>query len=238
MAGHSKFKNIMHRKGAQDAKRAKIFARLSREIAIAARSSDDPTKNPHLRAVLADARSHNMPKDKIQNAIKKASSGNAGDDLESIRYEGFGPGGSAIIVEALTDNKNRTACDVRTAFGKNGGQLGETGSVSYLFEHIGYVVYKKDSENFDQAMDIALNHNAQDILEEDDHFQIIVPLEHYAALRNECLEKLGDFEMANIAWFPINTIDVSGEKAETLQKLIATLEDLDDVQNVFTNSAT
>lgn len=232
MAGHSKFKNIMHRKGAQDQKRAKVFARMSREITIAARSGADPETNPRLRAALGMARAQNMPKDKVQAAIQKASGGDRADDLIEVRYEGFGPGGSAIIVEALTDNKNRTATDVRTAFGKNGGQLGETGSVSYMFDHIGYITYK--NKNIDEAMEAALSY-AKDITEEDNIIEITSDLENFGDLRDACLKNLGDPEEIEIIFTPKSTIILSGDKKNSFEKMIDALENLDDVQNVFHN---
>lgn len=233
MSGHSKFKTIMHRKGAQDTKRAKIFAKLSREITIAARTNQDPEFNPRLRAALSMARSHNMPKDKIQAAIQKAAGGDKSDDLMEIRYEGYGIGGTAVIVEALTDNKNRTATEVRTAFAKNGGQLGESGSVAYLFDHVGYLLY--ENKNIDEVMDIALNHNAKDVEENDSMIEITVDLESFADLRDACLKTLGDPKEMEIIYMPKTTIALPEDKKTNFEKMIEVLEDLEDVQNVFHN---
>jgi len=233
MAGHSKFKNIMHRKGAQDLKRAKIFAKLSREITVAARAGNDPEFNPRLRAALALARGQNMPKDKVQVAIQKASGADKADDMAEIRYEGYGTGGAAVIVEALTDNKNRTATEVRTAFGKNGGQMGESGSVAYMFDRVGYIVYK--DKNIDQVMDVALNHNAKDVVENENFVEIIVDIDSFAELRDACLKELGDPEEMEIIYMPKANMTLSEAQRETFEKMVAALEDLEDVQNVFHN---
>ena len=233
MAGHSKFKNIMHRKGAQDLKRAKIFAKLSREITVAARSGVDPEFNPRLRAALSMARTQNMPKDKVQIAIQKASGGDKADDMVEIRYEGYGPGGAAVIVEALTDNKNRTATEVRTAFGKNGGQMGELGGVAFLFERVGFISYK--GQNFDKVMEVALNHNAKDVFEDDNIIEIIVDLDSFAELRDACLKELGDPEDIEIIYMPKASITLDDSQKDTFEKMVAALEDLEDVQNVFHN---
>lgn len=233
MSGHSKFKTIMHRKGAQDLKRAKIFAKLSREITVAARSSSDPEFNPRLRAALAMARSHNMPKDKVQAAIQKALGGDKADDMAEMRYEGYGVGGVAVIVEALTDNKNRTATDVRTAFGKNGGQLGESGNVAFLFDRVGYIAYI--NQNIDKVMEIALNNNARDVVENDDLIEIISELDNFGEIRDACLKDLGDPTEMEIIYMPKVSVTLSSEQEEIFEKMIAALEDLEDVQNVFHN---
>lgn len=222
----------MHRKGAQDLKRAKIFAKLSREITVAAKSGTDPEFNPRLRAALAMARSQNMPKDKVQLAIQKAAGGDKADDMAEIRYEGYGPGGAAIIVETLTDNKNRTATEVRTAFGKNSGQMGESGSVAFLFDRVGFISYK--GQNFDKVMDVALNHNAKDVFE-DDVTEIIVDLDSFAELRDACIKELGDPEDIEIIYMPKASITLDESQKETFEKLVVALEDLEDVQNVFHN---
>ncbi|USO02291.1 MAG: YebC/PmpR family DNA-binding transcriptional regulator [Alphaproteobacteria bacterium] len=233
MAGHSKFKNIMFRKGAQDQKRAKLFAKLSREITVVARSNPDPEKNPALRAALAMARTNNMPKDRIQTAIAKASASDKKDDLTEIRYEGYGINGSAVIVEALTDNKNRTASEIRAAFSKNGGQLGETGSVSYLFDHVGSIVYQNKSA--DEIMEVLMEYDIKDIIEEDGQVIIISTLDAFPEVRDACLEKFGDPLEMEIVFLPQNRLSLEGEKKETFQKMLFALEDLDDTHNIFHN---
>ncbi len=239
MAGHSKFKNIMNRKGAQDIKRAKIFARVGREIMVAVGTGGniDPTKNPRLRAALALARSNNMPKDNIKKAIDKALGGDTGDHMEEVVYEGYGPGGTAIIVETLTDNRNRTASEVRTPFTKFGGNLGETGSVSYLFDHLGFVMYLKAQVSFDAAFEFGADHGADDVLDEDTHIRLISSMETFAALRDACIEHFGDPEDQGLVWIPKLTVDVLTDKREQFDKLISKLEDLDDVQEVYSNAS-
>ena len=224
----------MHRKGAQDQKRAKVFAKMSRELTVAARSGADPEFNPRLRAALALARVQNMPKDKVQAAIQKASGGDKTDDLIEIRYEGYGVGGAAVIVEALTSNKNRTATDVRTAFGKNGGQLGELGSVAYMFDRVGYILY--EGKTIDVVIEVALENNAKDIEEtEDGEVEITCEVEDFAMLRDACLKKLGDPKALEIIYLPKAAIKLSPAQQETFEKMISALEDLEDVQNVFHN---
>jgi len=233
MAGHSKFKNIMFRKGAQDKKRAKLFAKLSREITITARNNPDPDSNPSLRASLVMARSHNMPKDRIQTAITKASGADKAEELAEMRYEGYGIGGSAVIVEALTDNKNRTASEVRTSFSRNGGHLGESGSVAYLFEHVGLIIYQ--NKTADEAMEALLEEDIKDITEEGEQVMITSTLDAFPKVRDACIDKLGDPLSMDIIFIPVNTVTLDDEKKETFEKMINTLEDLDDVQNIFHN---
>lgn len=238
MAGHSKFKNIMYRKGAQDTKRAKIFARVGREImvAVGAGGNTDPNKNPRLRAALALARTHNMPKDNIKKAIDKALGGDTGDHMEEVVYEGYGPGGTAIIVETLTDNRNRTASEVRTPFTKLGGNLGETGSVSYLFDHLGFVMYPKAHVSFDAAFEFGADHAADDVFDEDTHIRLVTPMETFATLRDACIDHFGDPADQGLVWLPKVTVDVPADKQEQFDKLISKLEDLDDVQEVYSNA--
>lgn len=239
MAGHSKFKNIMYRKGAQDTKRAKIFARVGREImvAVGAGGNTDPNKNPRLRAALALARTHNMPKDNIKKAIDKALGGDTGEHMEEVVYEGYGPSGTAIIVETLTDNRNRTASEVRTPFTKLGGNLGETGSVSYLFDHLGFVMYPKAQVPFDAAFEFGADHGADDVFDEDTHIRLVTPMETFATLRDACIDHFGDPEDQGLVWLPKVTVDVATDKQEQFDKLIARLEDLDDVQEVYSNAS-
>lgn len=235
MAGHSKFKNIMHRKGAQDKKRSNLFSKLSREITVAAKmGTPDADMNPRLRLAINTAKAQSMPKDNIQRAIDKAS---AGDDenYEEVRYEGYGPGGSAIIVETLTDNRNRTATAVRTAFSKNGGNLGTEGSVAHGFERLGYIEYGAEAGDEDKVLGAALEAGAQDIASSDDGHEIWTVAEDLHAVA-EALEKaLGEAKEVKLAWKPNLTVDMDEKGAGTLLKLIDALEDDDDVQTVWGN---
>lgn len=236
MAGHSQFKNIMHRKGAQDAKRARIFSKISREILVAVRSGmPDPCFNPRLRAALASARSANMPKDIIDRAIKKATGEGDHTNYEEVRYEGYGPEGVAIIVETLTDNRNRTASEIRSYFNKYGGNLGETGSVSFCFERLGLLHFDKNNFSFDQVFEAAAEIGADNIEESTESIEVICSLETFAEVRDYLLEHLGDPLEAKIIWRPLNYIDCEEGTAKTLIKLIDLLEDNDDVQNVYAN---
>ena len=236
MAGHSQFKNIMYRKGAQDAKRARIFAKISREIIVSVKSGgDEASSNPRLRAALASARGANMPRDNIDRAIKKA---NGSDDLsnyEEVRYEGYGVAGVAVIVEALTDNRNRTASEVRSTLSKNGGNLGETGSVGFSFERLGMLHFDASKFGFDQVFEAAVNAGAENVETVDDVHEVTCHMEDFAAVRDALIETLGDPREAKIMWKPLNTIVVNEDQAKTLFKIIDTLEDSDDIQNVYTN---
>ena len=234
MAGHSKFKNIMHRKGAQDAKRAKIFTRLGKELSVAVKQGVDPDGNPRLRAAISACRAANMPKDNIEKVLKKAAAGDI-NDFSEIRYEGFGPDGSAIIVEALTDNKNRTASEIRTVFNKFNGNLGENGSVSYLFERIGFILYLSSSEDLDEFIEFAIENDTMDFIDNDQSYEIITSLESFNEIREKFLDKFGDPDEANIIWKPINLIKISENSIQTVLKLINGLDDCEDVQNVFYN---
>ncbi|MDD9899996.1 MAG: YebC/PmpR family DNA-binding transcriptional regulator [Alphaproteobacteria bacterium] len=237
MAGHSQFKNIMHRKGAQDKKRAKLFNKLGREITVAARlGMPDPEANPRLRNAIAAARAANMPNDRIKRAVDSGTPG-AGDssDYEDIRYEGYGPGGVAVIVEALTDNRNRTAAEVRTAFTKSGGALGETNSVSFMFDKIGSIIFAATVADAEKMFEAAVEAGAENVESTKDGHDVTTQPEDFIAVK-EALEKVfGDAESAGIVWKPQNTIAIDGEQAEAVFKLIETLEDSDDVQNVFSN---
>jgi YebC/PmpR family DNA-binding regulatory protein len=237
MAGHSQFKNIMHRKGAQDKKRAKIFAKHIRELTVAAKSGlPDPSMNPRLRTAIAAARSDNMPKDNIDRAIKRASGEGDGEVYEEIRYEGYGPGGIAVIVETLTDNKNRTAAEVRSAFSKSGGALGETGSVSFMFDHVGQVVFDASEIDGDAIFEVALEAGAENVESDDQLHEITCALEDFNDVRDALEEKFGEPQEAGIIWKAQNTIPVeTEEKANSVFKLVDVLEDNDDVQKVSAN---
>lgn len=234
MAGHSKFKNIMHRKGAQDAKRSKLFSKLAREITTAAKGSPDPNFNPRLRAVIATAKAASMPRDNIERALKKAEGGDA-ETYEEVRYEGFGPGGVAIIVEALTDNRNRTATDVRTAFSKNGGNVGSSGSVSHGFERLGLINYPASAGDADKVFEAALEAGADDVESTEDGHEIWTAADALHEVVKALEPVLGDVEGAKLAWRPKEWVEVGADTAQQLLKMIDALEDLDDVQNVYGN---
>jgi YebC/PmpR family DNA-binding regulatory protein len=236
MAGHSQFKNIMYRKGAQDKKRAKLFSRLSRELAVAARSGlPDPDSNPSLRTAIAAARAANMPKDNIERAIKKAVGGEDEANYEEIRYEGYGPGGSAIIVEALTDNRNRTASEVRTAFGKHGGTLGESNSVSFLFDRVGQIVYDPEAGSSDEIFEAAVEAGADNVETTEDGHEITCAPDDFSGVRDNLVESLGPPREAQLVWKPLSTVEIEDLDAENLLKLLDALDDSDDVQQVSAN---
>ncbi|MCA8906518.1 MAG: YebC/PmpR family DNA-binding transcriptional regulator [Rhodospirillaceae bacterium] len=236
MAGHSQFKNIMHRKGAQDAKRAKVFTKLTKEIVVAAKQGmPDPAMNPRLRGAIAAARAANMPKDRIDKAISKATGGGDDTDYTEIRYEGYGPSGVAIIVEALTDNRNRTASEVRSLFSKHGGTLGETNSVSFMFDRVGEVSYPAEVADHDTVLEAAIEAGADDVQSGDDGHVITTAVEDFAAVRDALEEALGPPEEAGLVWRPQTTVAVDEEPAGTLLKLLDALDDNDDVQKVHAN---
>jgi YebC/PmpR family DNA-binding regulatory protein len=235
MAGHSQFKNIMHRKGAQDAKRAKVFAKLAREIEVAARSSPDPDQNPRLRTAILAARGMNMPNDRIKRAVDKASGGGDADNYEEVRYEGYGPGGVAVIVETLTDNRNRTASEVRSAFAKHGGNLGETNSVAFMFDQIGEVIYPADKASADEMFEAALEAGASDVESIGNTHEIICATEDFGQVAEALDAKFGAAEIAGLNWKPQTTVDLTADTARTVLKLIDVLDDNDDVQRVATN---
>ncbi|OJW53956.1 MAG: transcriptional regulator [Alphaproteobacteria bacterium 41-28] len=235
MAGHSQFKNIMYRKGAQDKKRAKVFTKIIRELTTSARMSPDPDANPRLRQAIIAARAANMPKDTMERAIKRGAGGEDTTDYVEVRYEGYGPAGVAVIVEALTDNRNRTAGEVRAAFTKFGGNLGETNSVSFMFDHTGIIRYPKDNIDFDTFFETALEAGAQNIEEADKTYEVECSLEDFSKVRDALIIKFGDPEGAELIWKPQTTAPVDEEKASSLLKLIDVLEDNDDVQAVFAN---
>jgi len=237
MAGHSKFKNIQHRKGAQDKKRAKIFTRLVKEIITAAKSGQpDPEFNPRLRTAIIAAKTMNLPKERIDRALSQATNPQDGNDYVEIRYEGYAPGGIAIIVEALTDNKNRTASDVRSSFTKYGGNLGETGSVSFMFDHYGIITYPAENLSADKVLEVAIDAGAADVESDDDYHNIYTAIEDYNTVLEKVGAVLGAPEEACIGWKPQNLIQVTEkEKAEKLLKMIDAIEESDDVQKVFGN---
>jgi YebC/PmpR family DNA-binding regulatory protein len=235
MAGHSQFKNIMHRKGKQDSVRSKMFSKLAREITVAAKTGmPDPNMNARLRLAIQNAKAQSMPKDNIERAVKKAS-GVDGENYEEVRYEGYGPGGVAVIVEALTDNRNRTASNVRSTFTKAGGALGETGSVSFSFDRVGEIVYKAEVGNADKVMDAAIEAGADDVETTEDGHTIICGFEAMNEVSKALESVLGEAESVKAIWKAQNTVPVDEEKAQSLMKLIDTLEDDDDVQNVYSN---
>lgn len=236
MAGHSQFANIKHRKGAQDAKKAKIFTKILREITVSAKSGQpDPNFNPRLRNAIIEARNHNLPKDRVEAAIKKVIAGNDNDNFEEIRYEGYGINGVAVIVEALTDNRNRTASEVRSIFAKNGGVLGETGSVGFLFERIGIIKFLRNNMSNDVFFDIAIEAGASDVYSDEEFHIAITDPDNFINSRDFLIEKLGDSVSAKLDWKAKNTVELSYEKAQTIIKMIDALEDCDDVQNVTAN---
>ena len=236
MAGHSQFKNIMFRKGAQDKKRAKIFSRIGREITIAVKTGGgpDPASNPRLRLAIQNGRAENMPKDNIERAIKKAI-GNEADTMDEMRYEGYGPGGVALIVETLTDNKNRTAAAVRSYFSKNGGALAETGAVSFMFDHVCEIIYPLSAGSADDVLEAAIEAGADDVVSDDQRHAIYCGFEETSDVTTALTASLGDPTSANIIWKPQTLTAVGAEKGETLLKLISIIEDDDDVQNVYAN---
>ncbi len=235
MAGHSQFKNIMHRKGRQDAVRSKMFSKLAREITVAAKTgAPDPSMNPRLRLAIQNAKAVSMPKDNIQRAINKASMGDA-ENYEAVRYEGYGPGGVAVIVEALTDNRNRSASNVRAAFTKAGGALGETGSVSFLWDRVGEIGYKPEAGNADAVMEAAIEAGADDVQSDEDGHIIQCAFESVGEVSKALEASLGEAESVRIIWKPQNNVPVDEERAQSLIKLVGTLDDDDDVQNVYAN---
>jgi len=236
MAGHSQFKNIMYRKGAQDKKRAKLFGKLIREITVAARTGlPDAASNPRLRAALAASRIANMPKDNIDRAIKRAIGGDDATQYEEIRYEGYGPGGVAIIVEALTDNRKRTASEVRSAFSKHGGALGETNSVSFMFDRAGLIQFERAVGSAEVVFEAAAEAGASDVQSSSDGHDVICAPDDFSAVRDALSERFGDPREARLTWRPQTSIEVDEVQAESLLKLLDVLEDNDDIQQVAAN---
>ena len=235
MAGHSKWANIQHRKGRQDAIRAKLFSKLSKEITVAAKMGDpDPDKNPRLRLAVKEAKSSSVPKDVIDRAIKKSIQGE-GDEYEEIRYEGYGPGGVAVIVEAMTDNRNRTASNVRSTFTKNGGNLGETGSVGFMFERKGEVTYPADVADADTVFEAAIEAGAEDVESSEDGHVIWCADTDLNDVATALEAELGESESTKLVWKPRTTTDLDLDGMQKLMKLIDALEDDDDVQRVTAN---
>ncbi|HEY8564415.1 MAG TPA: YebC/PmpR family DNA-binding transcriptional regulator [Beijerinckiaceae bacterium] len=235
MAGHSQFKNIMHKKGKQDAQRSKLFSKLAREITVAAKMGlPDPAMNPRLRAAVLAARAENMPKDNIERAIKKASGADA-ESYDEIRYEGYGPGGAAVIVEAMTDNRNRTASDVRSVFTKAGGSLAETGAVSFMFDRVGLIAFDAKVADADAMLEAAIEAGADDVVSTEDGHEVTCSQGELAEVAKALEARFGEPRQSTIVWRPQNTVNVDDEAGEKLMRLVETLEDHDDVQNVFVN---
>jgi YebC/PmpR family DNA-binding regulatory protein len=235
MAGHSQFKNIMHRKGRQDAVKSRMFGKLAREITVSARLGlPDPAMNPRLRAAVLAARAENMPKDNIERAIKKATGGE-GDNYDEIRYEGYGPGGVAVIVEALTDNRNRTAGEIRATFTKSGGHLAETGAVSFMFDRVGLVEYDGKAASADAMLEAAIDAGANDVIFNEAGHEVYTTPEALRDVAKALEAKFGEPRKAALVWKPQNTVSVSDEHGEKLLRLLESLTEHDDVQNVFAN---
>jgi len=236
MAGHSKFKNIQFRKDRQDSLRSKLFSKFSRDITLAAKQGlPDPAANSRLRLAIANAKAESMPKDNIDRAIKKALGGDA-DTYEEIRYEGFGPGGVGLIVEVLTDNRNRAAANVRALFGKNGGNMGDTGSVAFMFDRLGEIVYPPEAGAEEAILEAAIDAGAEDAEHDADGHIISTAFEDLAGVADALEARLGPAKATNVVWRAKSDVPVSGQDAATLMKLVAALEDDDDVQSVWTNA--
>lgn len=236
MAGHSQFKNIMHRKGRQDAMRSKLFSKLAREITVSAKMGlPDPAMNARLRAAILAARSENMPKDNIERAIKKAA-GSDGENYDEIRYEGYAPGGVAVIIEALTDNRNRTASEIRSYFTKAGGSLAETGAVSFMFDHVGAIEFDAKTADADTMMEAAIEAGADDVSTDEHGHEIITELEALRDVATALESKFGEPRKAKLIWRAQNMIAVDDEAGEKIMKLLDALEENDDVQHVYSNA--
>ena len=235
MAGHSQFKNIMFRKGKQDKERSKLFSKLSREITVASKSGlPDPAHNPRLRSAIIAAKAESMPKDNIERAIKKGQGGDA-ENYDEVRYEGRGPGGVALIVEALTDNRNRTSADVRSTFAKYGGEMGASNSVAFMFDHVGQITYPKEKGSEDAMLELAIDVGANECISTDDGHEFLTNLDDFITVRDALDAKLGAPASAGFAWRAQNMVAVKDEVAENLVKLVETLDDHDDVQHVYGN---
>ncbi|GAB6282381.1 MAG: YebC/PmpR family DNA-binding transcriptional regulator [Ignavibacterium sp.] len=237
MSGHSKWATIKRKKSAVDAKRGKIFTKLIKEITIAARQGGgDPDGNPRLRLAIDNAKSQNMPADNIERAIKKATGELEGSTFTEITYEGYAPGGVAILAEVATDNKNRTVAEIRHIFSKNGGNLGETGSVAWMFERKGVITINRNGKNEDEVLEVILDAGADDLQTEEEFFEVQTSLESFEQVRKTLTEKKFEIENASLQWIAKNLIKVTGEDAQKVMKLIEALEDNDDVQNVYSNA--
>jgi YebC/PmpR family DNA-binding regulatory protein len=235
MAGHSQYKNIMHRKGRQDAAKSKLFGKLAREITVSARlGTPDPAMNARLRAAILAARAENMPKDNIERAIKKAAGGD-GENYEQIRYEGYGPGGVAVIVEVLTDNRNRAAGEVRSTFTRSGGNLAEPGAVSFMFDHVGVIEYDANVASAEAMFEAALDAGADDVVSNESTHEVYAAQDHFGSLAKALEAKFGEPRKASLVWRPQNTVAVDDAQGEKILKLIESLNEQDDVQNVYAN---
>lgn len=235
MAGHSQFKNIMHRKGKQDAMRSKLFGKLAREITVAAKlGMPDPAMNPRLRAAVIAARAENMPKDNIERAIKKAA-GADGENYDEVRYEGYGPGGCAVIIEAMTDNRNRTASDIRSYFTKAGGNLAETGAVAFMFDRVGYIEFPLKAGSSDDMLEAAIEAGADDVVTGEESHEVYCEQTMLAEVSRALEERFGEPSKSKLVWRPQNNVAVSDEAGEKLMKMLELLEEHDDVQNVYGN---
>lgn len=237
MSGHSHSKNIMHSKNASDAKKAKIFNKIAREIMVSVKmGAPDPAHNPRLRAAIIDARTKNMPRERIERAIKAGQPGADNKaNYEEVRYEGYGPGGCALIVEALTDNRNRTASELRTAFSKNGGTMGETNSVSFMFSRIGEIIYPSEKASADDMLEAVIDAGGDNVDSDDDQHVISTSVEDFGSVRDALESKFGEPASAKLSWEPNVETPLSGDVAQQLLRLLDVLEDNDDVQNVFGN---
>jgi YebC/PmpR family DNA-binding regulatory protein len=236
MAGHSKWANIQHRKGAQDARRSKRFAKLVREVIVAARQGvPDPEHNARLRTAIVAAKAQSVPKENIERVLKKAQGGDDGESYDELRYEGFGPGGIALVVDAMTDNRNRTAAEVRSIFNKHGGALGASGSVNYLFERVGSIHYAGAAASGDEMFEAALEAGASDCEFDDDGHEISCAPDDFGEVSEALSERYGTPENAGLTWKPQTTIQIDEKAAESLFKLMEALDDCDDVQNVSAN---
>jgi len=237
MSGHSKWSTIRHKKGAADAKRGKIFSKLIKEITVAARmGGGDPGANPRLRSAVAAAKAENMPKDNIERAIKKGTGELEGVSYEESSYEGYGPGGAAVLVESLTDNKNRAVADIRHIFSKNGGNLGENGCVAWMFEKRGYIAVKKSVVDEDTLMEAALEAGAEDIREDDGNYEVITSTDEFEAVKEAVEGAEIPYIVAEVTMLPQSTTDLKGKEAQQMVRLMESLEDCDDVQKVYTNA--
>ncbi len=237
MSGHSKWHSIKHKKGAADAKRGKIFTRLIREITVAARDGGgDPDMNPRLRKAIVDGKAANMPNDNIERAVKRGTGELEGVSYDEITYEAYGPGGVAILIETMTDNRNRTVAELRHLLSKNGGNLGESGSVSYLFDRKGYIVVDKKQKSEDELFDIAIEAGAEDLRDDDENFEIYTDQETFEDVKKAVDDAGIETEIAEISMIPQNYVKVEGANAQTMLKLYDAIDDHDDVQNVYTNS--
>ncbi|MBI1272466.1 MAG: YebC/PmpR family DNA-binding transcriptional regulator [Alphaproteobacteria bacterium] len=236
MAGHSHSKNIMHRKGAQDAKKAKVFNKIAREITVACKvGAPDPAANPRLRAAIAEARANNMPRERIERAIKAALPGADASNYETVRYEGYGPGGVALIVEALTDNRTRTVADVRTAFSKHGGALGESNSVSFMFTQVGQIIYPAAAAGADAMLEAVIEAGGENVESDAELHDVTTSVDDFGPARAVLEEKFGEPSSVKLIWKPLNLVAISGDAAADLLKLLDVLEDNDDVQTVYGN---